>query len=130
MTMNDTLAAVLSHIVNCEKKGVSEAVIGPVSKLTLSVLSVLKEKGYVGDFKAISEARGGRISVQLLGRINKCGVVKPRFSIRKDNCEKFEKRFLLAKGFGVLVVTTSKGVMTYSEANEKNLGGKLLAYCY
>jgi len=130
MVMNDTLASVLSHILNCEKKGMTEAVAKPISKVALDVLKVIKESKYIGDFEIISQARGGQAKVHLLGRINKCGVIKPRFSIRKDNFEKFEKRFLPAKGFGVLVVSTSKGIMTYSQAHEKNMGGKLLAYCY
>jgi small subunit ribosomal protein S8 len=47
-----------------------------------------------------------------------------------DEYEKFEKRFLPAKGVGVLIVSTIKGIMTHEEAKGKTLGGRLIAYCY
>ncbi|MAG78181.1 30S ribosomal protein S8, partial [archaeon] len=59
-----------------------------------------------------------------------CGVIKPRFSVKIDGYEKFEKRFLLSKDFGLIIVSTSKGIMTHIEAKEKKLGGKLLAFVY
>ena len=50
-------------------------------------------------------------------------MVKPRFSFTKDNYEMFEKRYLPAKGFGLFIVSTSKGIMTHKEALEKKLKG-------
>ena len=47
-----------------------------------------------------------------------------------DILEKFEKRYLPAKGFGLIIVSTSKGLMTHVDAEEKNIGGKMIAYCY
>ena len=41
-----------------------------------------------------------------------------------------EKRYLPAKDFGILIMSTSKGIMTHYDAKKKNLGGKLLSYCY
>src|SRR3989344_6086792 len=100
MTLNDPLSNCLSHILNCEKKGKSECIVGPSFK------------------------------INLIGSVNKCGVVKPRFSFSKSNYERFEKRYLPAKGFGLFIVTTSKGVMTHTEALSQGVGGKLIAYCY
>ena len=68
--------------------------------------------------------------INLIGNINKCGVVKPRFSLTKKNYENFEKRYLPAKDFGFLIVSTPKGIMIHKEALEKGMGGKLLAYVY
>ena len=65
-----------------------------------------------------------------MGNINKCGSIKPRYNIKKEDYEKFEKRYLPAKDFGFLIVSTSKGVMSHMEAKEKNIGGRLLAYFY
>ena len=70
------------------------------------------------------------MKINLIGSINKCGVVKPRFSVKKNDFEKYEKRYLPAQNFGILIVSTSQGIMTNYEAKEKNLGGKLLAYVY
>ena len=100
------------------------------SKIVKVVLQVMKEKRYVGDCELFSLERGGTLKINLLGNINKCGAIKPRFSITKKNYELFEKRYLPAKGFGLLIVTTSKGIMSHKEALSKGIGGKLLAYCY
>ena len=67
---------------------------------------------------------------ELKGNINKCGVIKPRHAVKKDEFEKFEKRYLPAKNFGILIVTTPKGIMTHYEAKELGIGGRLLAYMY
>lgn len=128
--MNDPLASVLSHIKNCEKLGRSECLCKPLSGAVRKVLSIMKDNGYIGDYEEIENGRGGMVKINLLGRINKCGVIKPRFSVKLDTYEKFEKRYLIAKDFGFIIVSTSQGMMTHKEAKEKNIGGKLIAYCY
>lgn len=130
MSSNDPLANCLSNILNCEKKGKKECLLTPVSKMLLSILNILKENRYIGDYQVVDTGRGGVIKVNLIGNLNGCGVVKPRFSIRKDNYERFEKRYLPAKGFGLFIVTTSSGVMVHRTALQKGIGGKLLAYFY
>lgn len=128
--MNDTLAGVMSHIYNCELKGKNECLVKPVSKLIIKVLEILRDNKYIGGFEVAPGFREGHIKVNLIGNINKCGVVKPRFSFTAKNYESFEKRYLPASGFGILLVTTSKGIFTHRETLNKKLGGKLLAYCY
>ncbi|MBS3167836.1 30S ribosomal protein S8 [Candidatus Woesearchaeota archaeon] len=130
MSLNDPLANCLSHILNSEKQGKNECLVGPKSKILVSVLTLLKDSNYIGDFSVVDESRGGWIKINLIGNINKCGVVKPRFSFTKDNYETFEKRYLPSKNFGLFIVTTSKGIMTHKEALDKGIGGKLIAYCY
>jgi small subunit ribosomal protein S8 len=130
MAMNDPLAAVMSCVLNAEKIGKRHVIVRRVSKVITKVLSILNENGYVGTFEKFEDMRGGFIKISLLGRINKCGVIKPRFAVAKDGYEKFEKRFLPAKNFGVIIVSTSKGMMVQEEAKKQNLGGKLVAYCY
>ncbi|MBI2148096.1 30S ribosomal protein S8 [Candidatus Woesearchaeota archaeon] len=130
MSLNDPLANCLSHIFNSEKKGKSDCLIRPISKILLAVLDIMKDNKYIGDYSVVDKNGGGVIKVNLIGNINGCGVVKPRFSITKDNYEMFEKRYLPAKGFGLFIVTTSSGVVEYKKALEKGIGGKLVAYCY
>lgn len=128
--LNDTLARVLSIIHNGEKNGERECTVRPVSIIIKKVLTIMKDELYIGEFTSITESRGGVIKINLLGNINKCGVIKPRYSINKKGFEKFEKRYLPAKDFGLIIVSTSKGIMTHMEAKEKGIGGRLLAYCY
>ena len=128
--LDDPLANALSAILNYENTGKKECKIKPSSAMIKKVLHLFKENSYIGDAKEIKTSRGSLMDVQLIGNINKCGVIKPRFAVKKNQYEKFEKRFLPARGFGILLVSTSKGLMTHEAAIEKGLGGKLIAYCY
>ena len=104
--------------------------IRPSSKIIKEVLGVMKNSNYIGNFEELQNGRGNSIKVNLIGNINKCGVVKPRYSVKKDQFEKFEKRYLLAKDMGILIISTPSGIMPHMEAKKKNIGGRLLAYCY
>jgi small subunit ribosomal protein S8 len=86
--------------------------------------------GYIGEFEFIDDGRSGKFKVQLMGRINKCGAVKPRFPVQVGNFEDWEKKFLPSRNVGIMVVSTSKGVIAHREAQEKNVGGRLLAFVY
>jgi small subunit ribosomal protein S8 len=128
--MNDPLANALNNILNAERAAKKSCIVKPNSKIIRSVLDIMKKNHYIGDFKIIDNNKGGIIEVNLLGKINNTGVIKPRFSVTRKEFEKFEKRFLPAKDFGFIIISTSKGIMTHNEAKEKGLGGKLLSYCY
>jgi len=128
--LNDPLAAALSKILNAEKRSKKEVLIKPISKTIKTVLTIMNENKLIGSFEEIEDGKGNFIKINLLGNINKCGVIKPRFSTKKDQFEKWEKRYLPAKDFGMVIISTPFGVMTHYQAKEKNTGGKLLAYCY
>lgn len=127
---HDTIARNLSAILNAEKVGKSTIMITPTSKLMISILELMKEHRYIGDFEKIENGKGGIIKVNLLGAINNCGVIKPRFSVKVNEYIKFEKRYLPARNVGLLIVSTSKGIMTNTKSKSLNLGGKLIAYAY
>ncbi len=130
MAMNDTLANVLINLLNAEKVGKVTCVVKPISRITKAVLDIMKENHYIGEYTEIDDKKGGYINVNLIGGLNKCGVIKPRFSATNSEFIKFEKRFLPAKDFGIIIISTSKGIMTLAQAREKKIGGKLLAYIY
>ena len=130
MSLNDTLSNALSNVLMDEKLGRSESTIKPSSKVIKKVLEIMQANMYVGNFEEIKNAKGNLLKLNLLGNINKCGVIKPRFKIKKDEFEKFEERYLLAKDMGILIVSTPAGIITHTEAKKKNIGGRLLAYCY
>ena len=129
MSLNDPLANVMSNILNSELIS-RKSITMPSSKLIKNVLRVINDKGYIGSFEEIKSKKGDKVKINLLSRINKCGVIKPRLAIKKDDYEKFEKRFLPAKNFGVLLVSTTQGIITNEEGKEKGIGGKLIGYCY
>ncbi|MEM2080938.1 MAG: 30S ribosomal protein S8 [Candidatus Bathyarchaeia archaeon] len=126
----DTLANGLITIINNEVRNKRECVISPASKLLGRVLRIMQLNGYLGEFEFIDDGRSGKFKVQLLGRINKCGAIKPRFPVKVGEFEEWEKKFLPSRDVGILVVSTSKGVISHREAEEKNLGGRLLAFVY
>ena len=129
MTLNDPIADSMSKINNAVK-ALYKSVTLKKSKLMLSVLELLKKNNYVGSYEIIDDGRQGLIKVNLLGTINKCAIIKPRYPVKVEELESYEKRFLPAKDFGVLIISTNKGLLTQKEAREQNQGGVLVAYCY
>lgn len=130
MTMMDTLANGLTTIMNNEMRNKRECVISPASKLLGRVLRVMQLNGYIGEFEFVDDGRAGKFQIQLLGRINKCGAIKPRFSVKSDEFEGWEKRFLPSRAIGVLVVSTPSGVFSHQEVKKEGIGGRLLAFVY
>lgn len=128
--MQDPLADALSTIKNAERVGKKEVMIRPASKLMGRVLKVMQDEGYIGPFEFVEDGRGGLFRVNLLGRINNCGVIKPRQAIKRIDLERLEARYLPAQDFGALILTTTNGVLTQYAAKQSNVGGRLLAYVY
>jgi len=126
----DTLTNGLITIINNEMRNKRECVISPASKLLGRVLRIMQLNGFIGEFEFIDDGRAGKFKVQLLGRINKCGAVRPRFAVKVDGFETWEKEFLPSRDVGIMVVSTSQGVISHRDAEEKNLGGRLLAFVY
>lgn len=129
MALNDSIADSLSRIDNAVK-ALYKTVELRRSNFLISILTVLKDNGYIGEFEEIKDGKQGLVRISLLGTINKCSVVKPRYSVKVEDLEPFERRFLPAKDFGVLIISTSKGMMTQKQAKEQNIGGQIVAYCY
>jgi small subunit ribosomal protein S8 len=128
--LNDPLASALSRMKNAEIKGKGICIIQPSSKLIEGVLNLLKEKGYIGEFEYVEDGKAGVFQVKLLGNINNCGVIKPRYPVKKDELDKWESQYLPAQDFGLLILTTTNGVLSHNEAKKNGIGGKLLAYVY
>ncbi|HUY01325.1 MAG TPA: 30S ribosomal protein S8 [Candidatus Deferrimicrobium sp.] len=126
----DPLANCLSNIINHERIGKTEVIIEPASKIIASTLRIMQKAGYIGEFEFIDDGRAGKFRIQLLGRINATGVIKPRFAVKYHNFENWEKQFLPARDFGMLIVSTPKGLMAHKEAINLTLGGRLIAYVY
>ncbi|MEM2130980.1 MAG: 30S ribosomal protein S8 [Candidatus Woesearchaeota archaeon] len=130
MVLNDPLANVLSNITMAEKKGRKTLLLKNNSKMIRKVLDLLKDNNYLGSYVEHKDDKGGYLEINLIGNINKTGVIKPRYKSKVEDYKKFEKRFLPAFGFGFLIVSTTKGLMTHEEAIKNNLGGRLIAFVY
>jgi len=126
---HDPLADMFSTLKNMEAIGRKECRV-PNSKLIRNILKVIQENKYIGDVRVVHDVSGGQMKVELIGRINNCRVIKPNFSVKKDEFIKFEKRYLPARKVGILILTTSEGIMDQHEAEKKGTGGRLLGYVY
>ncbi len=133
MVVIDPLANALSAIMNNEMRGSKEAIVTPASKLIAMVLRVMQKYGYIGEFEHIDDGRWGKIKVQLLGRINRTGVIKPRTPIKYSELRQMPqwlRKYLPSRDIGILILSTPEGVLSHHEALEKRIGGVLLAYVY
>jgi small subunit ribosomal protein S8 len=126
---HDSLADAFSLLKSMEVIGREECML-PASKVIKDVLKVLHQNKYIGEYEFVEDGKGGRFKVKLAGRINNCRVIKPRFSVGKDEFIKWEKRYLPASNTGILIVTTPKGIMDQNAAAKSGTGGRLLGFVY
>jgi small subunit ribosomal protein S15Ae len=130
MVRISVLADCLKSIVNAEKVGKRQVLVRPSSKVIVKFLSVMQKHGYIGEFEIIDDHRSGKIVIQLNGRLNKCGVISPRFNVKLNSFEKWVNDLLPSRQFGYIVLTTSAGIMDHEEARRKRTGGKVLGFFY
>lgn len=124
--LNDTLNA----INNAERRGKRQVLIRPSSKVTIKFLTLMQKNGYIDEFEIIDDHRNGKIVVHLNGRLNKCGVISPRFSIQLKDIEKWVTKLLPSRQFGKIILTTSLGIMDHETARKRHTGGKVLGFFY
>jgi small subunit ribosomal protein S8 len=130
MALIDPIADAFVSIKNSDVASRKECIYRPASKLLGEILKVMQGNGYIGTFELIDDGRDGMYRIELLGKINNCKAIKPRYAVGKSGFEKYEKRYLPAKDVGIIIVTTPKGVLTHKDAKENNTGGRLLAFVY
>lgn len=127
---NDPLSDALNTIKTHELVGGRECRIKPASKLIREVLRIFQSNNYIGDFEIVDDGGSGSFKVKLLGRINDCKTIKPRFAVKNQEWNKWEQRYIPSRDFGFLIVSTSRGIMTNFEAKKNKIGGRLIAYVY
>lgn len=121
---HDVIADTLNEMMNAKRARKSSVVVKRHSKLLVQVLEVAKKYGYVESFKV-----NGR-ELEIKFNFNAGKAIKPRFDVQIKDFEKYTRRYLPARDFGIIIVSTSEGLMTLVEAQEKNMGGCLIAYFY
>ena len=131
MNISDPIADMLTRIRNASRAR-HEEVIVPTSRTKLAIAKILKEEGFIEDF---TETREGpqlqmKIRLKYVGRVP---VVSGLKRISKPGLRvyaaKTESPRVLG-GLGVVIVSTSHGIMTGAEAHKGQLGGEILAYVW
>ena len=120
----DIIADALNQIMNAKKAKKTSVVIKKHSKLLRNILDIAKESGYL-DY----EVDGTELKVEIF-KLNELKAVKPRYTVSVKDINKYVRRYLPAKNFGFVIVSTNKGLMKAEDAEEQNLGGCLIAYMY
>ena len=128
MAFNDALSDMLARIKNAHraKKTFTSCF---KSKLNTNVLSVLKDEGYIRDFKDIEERKGVNFIKIDLKYYNGVPVIKKIKRISKPGIRKYSKISELNKpfgGLGISILSTPKGVMSDHQAKKNNVGGEIL----
>lgn len=121
----DIVADTLNAIMNAKKAGKSIVKTPRYSKLLLSVLALLKLKGYIKSYSVVDK----ELTIEI-GNIHGCQAIKPRFNVQKDELDKYVSRYLPSKNLGMIIVSTSQGLMTHQTAQDKMIGGSLIAYIF
>lgn len=121
----DIVANALNQIMNAKRASKNSLKLKRHSKFLLSILAIGKLKGYIKDYRI----SGRELEVEI-GKLNYCIAVKPRYLVKADEIMKYVRRYLPARNMGVVIISTSKGIMTHHTAMEKRLGGSIIAYFY
>ncbi|OGJ13066.1 30S ribosomal protein S8 [Candidatus Pacearchaeota archaeon RBG_19FT_COMBO_34_9] len=123
----DIIADALNMIKNAKRVGKESVEIEKISDLLIEILKIMKQKDAIKKYKINPKEKSVEIT---LGDISECKAVKPRFTVQKGEIDKYERRYLPARGIGTLIISTNKGLMTHEEALAEGTGGCLIAYFY
>ena len=132
MVVTDTIADMLTRIRNANSMRYSDVSI-PASNLKVSLAKILKEEGFIEDYKVVDDNVQGTIVITLKYGQNKERVITGLKRISKPGLRVYAKAGEVPKvlnGLGIAVISTSHGVMTDKEARKENLGGEVLCYIW
>ncbi len=129
MFMVDRVADAINVIKTHEHVGREECVVDSTN-LTKAILDVMKRESYVKGYEEFTEGKARKLRVQLSNKINDIGVIKPRHAVKANEIQGYEMQYIPSRDFGMLIISTSQGLLTNKEAKVKDIGGRLVAYVY
>jgi ribosomal protein S8 len=120
----DVVSDGLNQIMNAKKSGKETLTLRKHSKLLINLLDIAKQNGYL-DYKI----EGKEVIIEIK-RFNEIKSIKPRYAVGSKEINKYVRRYLPAKNFGFVIISTNQGLMRHEQAEEKNIGGCLIAYMF
>ena len=124
---HDVVADALNMIKNAKRAGKEIIKINRISNLLIEVLKIMKQENAIKRYRLDPDEKSIQITI---GELSECKSVKPRFTVTKEDIEKYKQRYLPSRNLGVLIISTNKGLMTHKEAENEKIGGCLIAYFY
>lgn len=132
MSVTDPIADLLTRIRNANQMRYNEVVV-PSSNVKMEIIKILKNEGYIANYKVEKgEVQDNTIITLKYGK-NKERVISGLKRISKPGLRvyaKAEEIPTVLNGLGISIVSTSKGIMTGKQARKENLGGEVLAYVW
>lgn len=132
MTMTDPIADMLSRVRNANN-AFRDTVSMPSSKIKANIAEILKQEGYIADYSVNDETVGKTLELNLkYGPSRERSIAGVR-RVSKPGLRVYAKSTNLPKvlgGLGVAIISTSQGLLTDREANNKGVGGEVLAYVW
>ncbi|MFA4953426.1 MAG: 30S ribosomal protein S8 [Candidatus Pacearchaeota archaeon] len=123
----DVVADGLNMIRNANKAKKEIIEIKRISNLLIEILKIMKQKGAIKKYKINAREKSVEVTI---GELNDCKAIKPRFTAKIEQIERYRRRYLPARDIGTIIISTNKGLLTHEEAFEENIGGSLIAYFY
>ena len=132
MNVTDPIADLLTRIRNAQKAGL-EVVSVPASKVKIAITHLLKEEGYIRAYKCIRDEKQGILKIALKYSEEGKGVITALDRKSKPSCRRYvtaETIPYVKNGFGLGILSTSKGLMTDRQAREMHVGGEFVCTVY
>jgi small subunit ribosomal protein S8 len=132
MSQTDPIADMLTRVRNAARVKKKDVAI-PASKLKVEIAKILKEEGYIRNFKAIDDNKQGILSIALKYTDDGQSVISGLRRISRPGCRLFCTRGSVPKvldGLGIAIVSTSKGIMTGRQCEEQGVGGEVLCFVW
>ena len=130
--VSDTIADMLTRIRNANQMRYEEVKV-PASNIKKEIARILKEEGFIKDYKIDNSDAQGTIILTLKYTDKKVSVITGLKRISKPGLRVYAKSDEIPKvlnGLGIAIISTSKGIMTDKEARKQNIGGEVLAYIW
>jgi len=132
VSLSDPIANMVTVIRNANR-GKKEKVDIPSSKLKMEIIKIFKNEGYIKNFKLIDENKKSYIRVYLKYTTDGGCVIHDLQRVSKPGLRVYRKKHELPRilnGFGISIISTSKGVLTDKKARENSVGGEVLCYIW
>lgn len=132
MSQTDPIADMLTRIRNAASTKKRDVTI-PSSRLKVEIAKILKEEGYIRNFKVIDDNKQGLLNIALKYTEDGQSVISGLRRVSRPGCRLFCTRDSIPKvldGLGIAIISTSKGIMTGKRCEEEGVGGEILCYIW